>query len=901
MNRHTFETGSLRPISFAWAVGAIVILGCGMSTACGEKLATGEPDASEIWDVDAEDTASDGIERDVDSEDVVERDAEPDTADTGTDTPPQTCVENEDCRGGELCRGGICHPACTSGDECSEGSVCNIESNVCVQCLNDANCAAGQRCDEFSCVQVCASANECAPGQTCELRSGNCITNECSDSGDCLGGTRCNSGFCVSIEDGICTPGAIRCDGELRFVCALNGETEDPFPCLHGTACTSRDGNVECAERVCDANEVGCTDGRTAFLCNGSGTSLNEFPCDTNQRCSNGACEADPCGFESPECVGSDRYRFCDEGDDVPTIVVCTSLSECAGADAGCRCDRGECVVNACQPNSARCVGNSAQQCADDGTEYLDPVACSGGENCVDGRCLASVCTSGERVCSESGVLQCRQSEDGWDAVETCNSDQSCRGGNCEDHICTPGSRFCSASQVRDCSEDGLSSSIVQTCSASEICTSGTCVPAICTPDDRRCDGDNVQTCNSQGSAWATVQSCASGDLVCDDGSCVVPDCVADSHRCASSSRAEVCNSQEEWVLYDTCTSDERCDSGICVDDSCSSGSSTYCERNRLVDCVGGNIFASGDWEVTVCGDDETCNAAAEICDELNCVPNNRRCADIDTALVCNVSGSSESQFDCAQGSLCSEGICSSSGCLEGSVHCVDNISYRCISSENTTIWETNPCGSDVCRAGDGNCVQRVCEPNELVCADDNTRKTCNSDGTAWLTTPCAAEHSCTAGHCVANSAITATLTWDAADADLDLHVLYPGGTWFSSPLDCHYLNRNASWGTATTATVDIDDINGFGPEQITISTPEPDVAYRVGVHVYGDSRNNTSIPVTATVRVYVDASLIGTFTAELDNLSTGRCTGEFWDVGTVTYNSAGFSACSESGVRIPL
>jgi len=70
-------------------------------------------------------------------------------------------------------------------------------------------------------------------------------------------------------------------------------------------------------------------------------------------------------------------------------------------------------------------------------------------------------------------------------------------------------------------------------------------------------------------------------------------------------------------------------------------------------------------------------------------------------------------------------------------------------------------------------------------------------------------------------------LTWDTDGTDVDLH-LVPESAPLWTTSDCYYAHMVTSWG----ASLDVDDIDGFGPEHITATTMEPGV-YKLVVHYY--------------------------------------------------------------------
>ncbi len=134
----------------------------------------------------------------------------------------------------------------------------------------------------------------------------------------------------------------------------------------------------------------------------------------------------------------------------------------------------------------------------------------------------------------------------------------------------------------------------------------------------------------------------------------------------------------------------------------------------------------------------------------------------------------------------------------------------------------------------------------------------------------------------IPDSAIHVELTWHTPNdpdetntgpeqgSDLDLHFLHPlasvpdldgGGAadgWFDIPYDCFWFNAHPNWGSydpmvQDDPSLDRDDADGAGPENINLAQPEPAV-YRVGVHYWDDHGWGASYP---TVRVYFFSQLV--------------------------------------------
>ncbi|MFW5966332.1 MAG: choice-of-anchor D domain-containing protein [Persicimonas sp.] len=141
----------------------------------------------------------------------------------------------------------------------------------------------------------------------------------------------------------------------------------------------------------------------------------------------------------------------------------------------------------------------------------------------------------------------------------------------------------------------------------------------------------------------------------------------------------------------------------------------------------------------------------------------------------------------------------------------------------------------------------------------------------------------------IAESDVHVQLVWstpsdsdetDDDGTDLDIHLLHPNGDWDAAPWDCHWKNQNPDWGVegdeSDDPSLDIDDTNGAGPENINLDNPE-DVEYEVGVHYFNDHGFGESY---ATVRVYLGGVLVH---EAADHPMTDR---EFWHAATIDWEA---------------
>ncbi len=141
------------------------------------------------------------------------------------------------------------------------------------------------------------------------------------------------------------------------------------------------------------------------------------------------------------------------------------------------------------------------------------------------------------------------------------------------------------------------------------------------------------------------------------------------------------------------------------------------------------------------------------------------------------------------------------------------------------------------------------------------------------------------------NEDIHVQLVWDTpSDADqtdddgtdVDLHFLHPNGNWNERPWDIYWNNPEANWGEqidmADDPSLDIDDTNGAGPENINLDHPETNVRYSVGAYYYSESGYG---PSYATIRIYLN----GVQTQEFRDVQLNN-RGDFWHAADIAWPS---------------
>lgn len=126
-------------------------------------------------------------------------------------------------------------------------------------------------------------------------------------------------------------------------------------------------------------------------------------------------------------------------------------------------------------------------------------------------------------------------------------------------------------------------------------------------------------------------------------------------------------------------------------------------------------------------------------------------------------------------------------------------------------------------------------------------------------------------------SAVRVQLTWDTGpSSDIDLHLLRPGGSITTSN-DCYYGNCQGvalEWGATGAAgnpILDVDDTEGWGPENIFIASGAEAGQYRIIVHNY-----DGSLATSATVKLYFNDVEVRRWTSLPLDYASNR---EYWEV----------------------
>jgi len=147
------------------------------------------------------------------------------------------------------------------------------------------------------------------------------------------------------------------------------------------------------------------------------------------------------------------------------------------------------------------------------------------------------------------------------------------------------------------------------------------------------------------------------------------------------------------------------------------------------------------------------------------------------------------------------------------------------------------------------------------------------------------------------------TDTGEGVGSDLDLHFTHQDGRgpdldgdgigdpWFDQKWDVFWYNSAPDWATLgdqrDDPTLDRDDYDGAGPENMNLSVPQNGVTYTIGVHYWNDW---TFGPANATVKVFHYADEI--YNVTLDDLNEL----DMWCVGEIRWPVPAVVRCALDG-----
>ncbi|MBL6976256.1 MAG: hypothetical protein ISR64_11035 [Deltaproteobacteria bacterium] len=162
----------------------------------------------------------------------------------------------------------------------------------------------------------------------------------------------------------------------------------------------------------------------------------------------------------------------------------------------------------------------------------------------------------------------------------------------------------------------------------------------------------------------------------------------------------------------------------------------------------------------------------------------------------------------------------------------------------------------------------------------------------------------------VPDQAIHVELTWDTpadadpfdegpdAGSDMDIHFTHPFATgpdidldgkpdpWFDLTYDCFWYNPVPGWESMSPnveddPSLDRDDTDGAGPENINLDIPKDGRVYKVGVHYWDDHGYGASFP---TVRIWIYSEM--KLEVSLKDEDINLIKGDMWEVAHIEWDS---------------
>ncbi|MCC6526795.1 MAG: hypothetical protein IT373_29370 [Polyangiaceae bacterium] len=718
-------------------------------------------------------------------------------------------------------------------------------------------CAAGSNTGEDP-----GSGNASAAGGTTTTASGGA-------GGTVLTGGSGGSGGDGCLEGETCGDGLDNdCNGSVDDGCpCTEGQTQD---CYAGPSPSAGVGNCTMGVQSCENKGEFPVWG----LCNGSVLPAPEV-CDQAQAdedcdgvgndgcaCAIGSAPV-PCGTDVGECVAGTQE--CIDGQYGPCVGALNGYPEtCNGLDDDCdgvvdgltqSCGQS---VGACQAGTSTCTAGQWGACT--GGVGPSQEVCNDIDDDCDGsvdESLTQACGSNAGICTQ-GTQTCAAGQWGVciggvsPGVESCNLlDDDCDGQADEGCNCVNG-------QIQPCGTDvGACVAGTQTCSGGAW---GSCAGAVgpttetCNNIDDDCDGSTdeglTQGCGSDvGACVAGTQTCSAGVWSACAGS-VGPT----GESCNNAD--DDCDGLTDELLTQVC--------GVTDVGACSLGTLT-CSGGSWGSCVGAINPVT---EICANGKDDDCDGATDEAAD---------CPDLPPVCACPATP------------------------IQTQPLATLNLSASCSDPDGGTmsyLWEVTsaPAGS----------ASQPALPNSAA-----TTFFVDLAGsytlTLWATDDEGHTVSCVVViESVPQQDLHIELVWDEAWGDADLHLVQagigPAGYWYTSDADCFFGNTAGAWppnGPAGNSSLDIDDTDGYGPENINILTSPQAGTYNVGVAYYcqhslqrpgqppidpGDG------PTTATVNVYCGGVLVKTWA----NITLDR-TGRFVHVGTVTWPSCATATVSNN------
>jgi uncharacterized repeat protein (TIGR01451 family) len=557
----------------------------------------------------------------------------------------------------------------------------SISATFSIICSADGDCSAGNFCDTNQ------TPHACVPKLT---------------GGTCQRSTQCSTGDCV---DGVCCDTA--CNGQCQ-ACDVTGHvgtcTTVSSGEPHGNRATCAGGTTVCAG-TCDGTSANSCDYPAAATTCAPAACVNGAAAPVSTCGGNGSCvAATPVSCVNYACAtgGTSCNAVCSKDTD------CNAADYCNGAHA--------CVPKGPSGNATTCTADA--QCA--GGHCTDGFCCN---VACDGQCQACDVTGSQGTCilvaagqaPHGGRTACANDDSGCGGACSGNNALACgypgAGTSCRAPSCTTGSATlaagcngageCPPAQVQACTPYlcGVNACNAN-CIADTDCISGDwCAGGVCAPVLK------------PGVACAGNDQCASG--FCVDGVCCNTSCNGQCEACDATGSKGTCApvAGAPRGPRNACATDNTACGGTC--DGSRTTACTYPSAStscRAASCDDGTaVLAAGCNGAGACPGVQDVNCGAYQCGAVTCRGN----CTLDT--------------DCATGSFCAAGVCTTKG------------------TPGATCGASDQCATGNCV--DGVCCDTACDGQCAACdvagkvgtctalpagaAPEGMRNPCGSDGSS--------------------------------------------------------------------------------------------------------------------------------------------------------------------------
>jgi hypothetical protein len=394
-------------------------------------------------------------------------------------------------------------------------------------------------------------------------------------------------------------------------------------------------------------------------------------------------------------------------------------------------------------------------------------------------------CHEGDSRCNDEYLLACKADESGWELESICWTPNQCDSNNGVCKVCKASALRCNGAKREGCAADGSGWETIEDCDAPELCNNSFCgqcpveneVRCAAASGDENAATDVLQQCY-KGVGWQVLDTCANEQL-CEAsvdrwmtdpgtwlGECDQPVCTAGTLECDGPTLRRCPQTEDAWVVVDTCASDALCllalDSADSAEDAatvdecpvgCSPAGGFFCDGPVLQRC---RDDLTGREEIERCPEGTACDPVLGECGSP-CTVGALRCNGAQLE-VCNEQQEWELQELCASVALCSavqdptteqwSGVCQPPACdLAGLFKCDGATLFEC--NSDLTSWDPRvTCLSPaLCNALSGRCDPEAClEAGLLRCNPVNPLivEQCSADLTEWvLVAECSEQQSC--------------------------------------------------------------------------------------------------------------------------------------------------------------